>query len=152
MNLKDFLLTVPAFRTFHDRDLDALAKAMRVEDHAPGQVLIEQGVRGKDVFLLIEGEVAVRRFDALTRQYENLKTLTSGELFGLLSLTDGTPAAASCTAISAVKVGSLPRTAFRLLTESAAPIAYHFQLLIAQQLARDLHGRTQALRQMLLTA
>lgn len=151
MNLKDFLLSVPGFRIFSSRDLDALAKAMRLEDFPAGHTLIEQGVRGRNLFLLVEGEVEVRRFDALTGSSETLKKLGPGEMFGLLSLTDHTPAAASCTAITAVKVASLPRTAYDLLTGSAAPIAYHFQLLVAQQLARDLLDRTKALRQLLLT-
>lgn len=151
MNLTSFLHTTPSFKIFSHADLETLAKAMRVEDFPAGHILIQQGARGKDLFVLVEGEVEVRRFDRLTGSEETLKNLGPGELFGLLSLIDRMPAAASCFARTPVKVASLPRTAYDLLTGAAAPIAYHFQWLVAQQLARDLLDRTNGLRQLLLT-
>lgn len=151
MMFKNFLRALPAFKPFSDSDLDALAKAMQVSEYAPGHTFIKQGIKGKDLFLLVEGSVAVTRFDPVSGKSEKLKDLAVGEFFGLLSLIDDTPAAASCTASGAVTAASLPRSAYNLLTRSAAPIAYHFHFLVAQQLARDLHDRNQALRQLLST-
>lgn len=148
---KNFLRTLPAFKPFSDRDLDALAKAMQVTEYAPGHTFTKQGIKGKDLFLLVEGSVAVTRFDPVSGETHKLKDLGAGEFFGLLSLIDDTPAAASCIASGVVTAASLPRSAYNLLTRSAAPIAYHFHLLVAQQLARDLHDRNQALRQLLST-
>lgn len=151
MIFRNFLRALPTFKAFSDRDIDALAKAMQVNNYPAGHLFITQGAKGKELFMVVEGSVAVSRFDPLSGENQKLKDLEPGELFGLLSLTDGTPAAASCMAAGAATVASLPRSAYNLLTRSAAPIAYHFHLLVAQQLARDLHDRTQALRQLLLT-
>jgi CRP-like cAMP-binding protein len=149
MFFRNFLKTLPAFSHFSDGDFEALSKAMHVEQYPDGHAFIRQGEQGREMFLLVEGEVVVSRYDDLTGAGQELKDLRAGELFGLLSLVDNLPAAATCTARGAVKVASLPRTAYNLLFQFAAPIAYHFQYLIAEQLARDLYDRNQSLRRLL---
>lgn len=148
MLLKNFIRTLPAFGDFSDSETEHLAQAMRVQDYPDEHVFVYQGKQGREVFLLIEGEVRVCRYgdDGLGH---DLKVLKSGELFGLLSLSDRGPAAATCVAHGKVKVASLPYTAFDLLLDTAAPIANHFRYAVACQLARDLHDRNQSLRALL---
>jgi CRP/FNR family cyclic AMP-dependent transcriptional regulator len=149
MLLKNFFKTLPAFSHFSDQDLAAFAMAMRVDEYPDGHAFTYQGKQGKDLFMLVEGEVTVLRYDELSGASQELKKLKPGELFGLLSLVDNTPAAATCTAAGPVKVAALPRAAYNLSFQSAAPIAYHFQQLVAEQLARDLYERNSALRALL---
>lgn len=151
MIFENFLRGLPTFKLFSERDIEALSKAMQLKEYAAGHTFTQQGVKGKELFLLVEGSVEVTRFDAISGETHKLKDLRPGEFFGLLSLVDETAAAATCTASGTVNVASLPRSAYNLLTRSAAPIAYHFHLLVARQLARDLHDRNQALRQLLST-
>lgn len=151
MIFENFLRSLPTFKLFTDRDLEALSKAMQLKEYGSGHTFTQQGTKGKELFLLVAGTVVVARFDAMSGATHKLKDLGPGEFFGLLSLVDETPAAATCTASGPVTAASLPRSAYNLLTRSAAPIAYHFQLLVARQLARDLHDRNQALRQLLST-
>jgi len=149
MFFRNFLKANPAFKHFSDSDLDALSKAMHVEEYPDGHAFIYQGEQGKEMFMLVEGAVAVSRYDDLTGISEDLKVMRPGELFGLLSLVDNLPAAATCAARGPVKVASMPRAAYNLLFQFAAPIAYHFQYLVAEQLARDLRDRDNALRKLL---
>jgi CRP-like cAMP-binding protein len=149
MFFRNFLKSNPAFKHFSDSDLDALSKAMHVEEYPDGHSFIYQGEQGKEMFMLVEGAVVVSRYDDLTGIGEELKVMHPGELFGLLSLVDNLPAAATCAARGPVKVASMPRTAYNLLFQFAAPIAHHFQYLVAEQLARDLRDRDDSLRKLL---
>ncbi|MEW5790737.1 cyclic nucleotide-binding domain-containing protein [Thermithiobacillus tepidarius DSM 3134] len=149
MFLKDFIRTLPDFKAFSENEINALATAMRVDDYPNGHVFIQQWEPGQTLYLLLEGEVTVSRYDPIKRERQDLKTLRPGELFGLLSLIEGIPAVASCTASGPVTAGALPHTAWHLLFNAAAPIARHFQYLVALQLAHDLQARNHALRALL---
>lgn len=147
--IETFLAAQPEFGRFSPRDLAALARALAVQDFAAGHVFIAQGRPGGSLYLLIAGRVRVNREDDLTGERQTLKTLGPGDLFGLLSLIDRMPAAATCIADGPVRAAALPRTAFDLLQNSAAPIAVHFQRRVTAQLARDLQDRNRALRRLL---
>lgn len=148
MLLRNFMRGLPAFKDLTDRDVETLAMAMRVDSYPDGHVFVYQDKIGKDVYLIIEGEVLASRYGGSGRRID-LKMLKSGELFGLLSLSDSKPAAATCSAVGPVKAASLPFAAYRLLLQSSAPIAHHFQFAVAEQLARDLRDRNRALREQL---
>jgi len=134
------------FKHLAEHDLDALARAIYIEEFPAEQVLVEEGKLGKVLYLLVEGEIKVMHYEPLSGVLEELKTLKPGEMFGLLSLVDHLPAAASCVAHGPVKVGILPRTGYNFLSKSVAPIALGFQLAVAGQLASDLRHRNETLR------
>lgn len=79
-----------------------------------------------------------------------MKTLLPGEFFGLPSISTGKPAIAACAARGPVKVASLPFSAYLLLYQPDSEIGCRFQFVIATQLARDLHDRHDALRNLLV--
>jgi len=149
MLLKSFLKCQSNFKHLTEPDLDALAHAFCIEDHPAGYLLVQEGKPGKNLYILVEGEVKVMRYNPLTGESEELKMIKPGEMFGLLSLTDHQPAVASCVAHGPVKVGVLPRTGYTFLSKSAAPIALGFQLAVAEQLASDIRHRNQTLRGLL---
>ena len=149
MMLKSFLKRQSYFKHLTETDLDALAHAIYVEDRPAGHLLVQEGKFGKEMYILVEGEVRVTRYNPLNSESEELKVLKPGEMFGLLSLTDHLPAGASCVANGPVKVGILPRTGFEFLSKSAAPIALGFQFAVAEQLASDIRSRNDSLRSLL---
>ncbi len=151
MQLKNFLKTLPAFAfsSFSEADIDVLVKALYVEKYPGGHAFTCQDKQGQNLYLLIDGEVQVIRHDEITGEEQKFKVCRRGELFGLLSLLDNMPAAATCTAVGPVTVASLPRAAFNLLFQSAALIAHHFQFLVANQLAHDIQDRNRSLRALL---
>ncbi len=148
MLLRNFIKTLPAFEALNDAEAENLSRALRVEDFPDRHVFVRQNDRGTELFLLIEGEVSVQHYDTSGHSHE-LKRLKSGELFGMLSLSDRHPATASCIAAGPVKVASLPLSAYQLLYQTSAPIGYHFLFAVAHQMAHDLHNRAAVLRELL---
>lgn len=146
MDLKIFLKNLPAFEEFADAHLEALVGALQVRDYADGHVFIRQGQQGEGLFLVLRGMVRLTRRDAPGAEERDVRELGAGELFGILSLVDNLPAAATCTARGAVTAASLSAASFRQLFESALPIGRHLQYMIAVQLARDLRDENARIR------
>lgn len=148
MLLRKYLHTLPGFDHLSEREVDHIAAAMRVDDYPDGHVFVYQDKLAKELFLVLEGKVSVCRYGR-TGKYYCLKTLGSGDFFGLLSLADGAPSEVSCIAAGPVRVAHMPFSAFMLLNQPDSEIGCHFQFVIASQLARDLRDRHRALRDLL---
>lgn len=146
MLLKNFLKSQPIFFGLSDRDLDALAQALEVRQHPDKHTIIQEGRSGKELYLLIEGQVQVSKYNKKTGQLEQINLVQPGELFGLLSLIDHSATSANCIAVGPVKIGVLQRNAFNLLAQASAPIAHGFQIATAKQLASVLHHQEKALK------
>jgi CRP-like cAMP-binding protein len=149
VDFKRFLQNLPAFNAYQSAHLDALAQAMHVDDYPQGREFTVQGKQGEAMYLLIEGKVSITEHDDIAGFDHEVQELNGGELFGLLSLIDNMPAAATCKAATAVTAASLPRTEFDKLFQSAPPIGYQLQYMVAVQLARDLQNRNKSLRTLL---
>jgi CRP/FNR family transcriptional regulator, cyclic AMP receptor protein len=148
VDLKAFLKSLPGFERFSPRDLDALASVMQVRLYPKGHQFIAQGNQGQALFMIMEGAVVLTRTDELTGRKQE-RELRSGETFGLLSLIDNLPAAATCSAMEAVTAASLPRIEFSELFDEAPPVGHHLLYMVAIQLARDLQDRNMSLRSLL---
>lgn len=144
MNLYDFLQTIPAFRTLTPEELDVLERALVVREYPPGHEFFGPGRSGRELFIIIEGSVAVVRTSE--HAVVELKRLHTGELFGLLALIDHGRRAAACRAVGPVRVASLPRSAFELLYRSRMPMSDRFVRIVAQQLVRDFRDLSRMLR------
>ncbi len=140
----------PAFSGFPESDLEVLAKAMSIGDYNDGHLFIREGAKGDTMFLIIEGQVLVSRKKTVGDGFELVKKMGAGEMFGLISLIDSGLCTASCRAVGAVKAASLPRFAFDMLFNMDAPIAHHFQYLIACQLVHDVRLFNELLRKIVL--
>ncbi len=148
MDLKVFLKTLPGFESFSPPDLDALAAVMQVRLYPKGHEFIAQGEQGQAMFLVMSGTVTLTRADELTG-FRQERELRAGEIFGLLSLIDNLPAAATCSATDAVSAVSLPRVEFNELFDAAPQVGHHLLYMVAIQLARDLQDRNTSLRSLL---
>lgn len=151
MELKTFLHNLPAFESYNDTYTNALIAALEVEDCPDGFVFIHQGGRDGAMFIILEGSVGVIRRDRTNETDYDVRDLREGEIFGLLSLVDDIPAAATCVAHGPVKIAALTREAFRSLFDSAPPICHQLQFMIAVQLARDLQEQNEFLRRNMAT-
>jgi CRP-like cAMP-binding protein len=149
MILKNYLRTLPGFQFLSDSDVEHVGAAMRVDEYPNGHVFIYQDRLNQALYLLLDGQVEVTHYGNTGRHY-TLKTIRPGEFFGLPSLSMGKPANATCTAHGPVKVASLPFSAYLLLYQPDSEIGCRFQFVIATQLARDLHDRHDALRNLLV--
>lgn len=145
MDLKIFLKNQPAFEEFQAAYLDVLAKHLQVGEFEDGHVFITQGQQGEALYLLLTGAVHITRHDADGIEHE-VRDLSDGELFGILSLVDNMPASATCVAKGRVKAAYLTRDAFRELFNEASPIGHHLQYMVAVQMARDIQEQNRRYR------
>ncbi len=148
MLLRNYLRTLPGAEFITEEDAGHIVAAMRVEDFEDGHVFVYQDKLAKELHLLLKGAVKVSHYGPTGRNHA-LRMLEPGDFFGLLSLSDGKPAVASCTASGPVRVASLPFSAYMLLYQPHSDIGCRFQYLLAAQLARDLRYRHAMLRNLL---
>lgn len=146
VTLMQFLQTIPQFADFSQSELGAFEKAFRVDVFADGHVFMNEGDHADTVYLILEGEIEIRRRRRNKAGYALIDRKRTGEIFGLISLINNEKHGAMAVAIGTVQVASLPQSAFELLFDTHAPIALHFQRLVARQLARDLRRFNEALR------
>lgn len=151
LDVVSFLQRIPDLTEFTEDEITVLARAMSVDAYPDDHKFIVEGERGDTLFLLLEGSVLITRRSEGQRCAEFIERLHVGAMFGLLSLIDSGPRAASCVAKGPVTIASLPRSAFNLLTNTNAGIGQHFQYLIALQLARDTRIFNQAIQAVMKT-
>ena len=97
-----------------NKDRIALAEALVPMRFASGQKLITQGQRSGAAYLLISGDLNVRR--TVGEDLALQGGIPVGEWFGVLSILDGHAATASVHALTDCKVAALSRAEFdRLL-------------------------------------
>lgn len=137
INFGEFLQSVPTLAEFAPRELAVLEQAMMVDEYPDGHEFIGEDQRSQAIFLIVESQVVVTHRRAKLRGTDVYEYLGPGDLFGLVGLIDHHPEWATYRASGAVTVASLPYNVFDLLFTANAPIAHHFQYLIALQLAHD---------------
>ena len=107
------LRTVPLFAEASGRELARVAAIARVSRHGQGVTLIHEGSHDDGFFILLDGEVDVRRKARL------LRTLKRGDFFGEIGLVASAPRTASVTTGTPVEALYVSRKDFkRLLSES----------------------------------
>lgn len=124
----DSLSQVPLFSSMSKRDLQKIAKASDEVAVPSGRVLIEQGTRGREAFVVIDGSATVKR------NGRKVATVGPGAHFGELALLDGGTRTATIVADSDMKVlvigqrefsgvlDEVPGLAHKVMTAMAATI------------------------------
>ena len=110
----DLLRSVPLFAECSQKELGRIA-AIADELYQPeGTRLIEEGKKGREFFVLVDGSVDVRR------NGRKLRTMGNGDFFGEIALITDSPRSATVTATSPVRVLVITSQAFqRLLADTA---------------------------------
>ena len=80
-----YLRDVPLFSQCSERELNAIAKLVEIEAHAPGATIVAQGEPGTDFYVLLEGHALVRR------NGRRVGELQPGGYFGELAVLDPAP-------------------------------------------------------------
>jgi CRP-like cAMP-binding protein len=144
MNFTEYLNQIPSFSDFTQDEIHLLAQAMATKEYSEGHVFVKEGKTSDGLYLIIDGEVVVSR-ERKDHGIDIMERLVSGELFGLVSLIDHGVRSATCTAAKKVTAAYLPRAAFQMLYQAHTCLGYHFQHMIARQLAHDIRIYTDAL-------
>jgi CRP-like cAMP-binding protein len=149
MSFKEFLETAPEFSGLTPHDIDDFEHIMSVSEHPDEYEFFKEGTAGRDVLLIVKGEVSVTHNKGTERGSLEIKRLKAGEMFGMLSAVTGIKHEASCQAIGPVTIASMPRQAFTLLFGSNSTLGLHFQQLVTAQLAKDYSSLVSLLRRAL---
>ncbi len=111
----DLLRSVPLFAELSTAELNKLARLMDEVDVKEGTVVIREGNTGGEFFIIIEGEVAIRRGS------RKLGTLGAGDFFGEIALLRDVPRTATVTALEPSLLYTVERDDFLAAVTGHAP-------------------------------
>ncbi len=111
------LAQVPFFSTLSKKELERLAADTDVVSFAPGQSVVEEGMLGETMFVVLSGEAKV------LRGRRRLGMIRPGDVFGEVAVLDGAPRSASVIAETPLTAVRLFRRTLMQLLRSEPQIA-----------------------------
>jgi CRP-like cAMP-binding protein len=130
MNAVDHLRRIPLFADLTAEEMVDVLRMATVVQFAPEQQICAQGGAADGLFILEEGEGAVRVRDANGRARE-VSRIGAGEVLGELGLVDGQGRSADVIALTAVRAYRLDRAEFDRMRAAMHPAAYKMLRRIA---------------------
>ncbi|HEU4793449.1 MAG TPA: cyclic nucleotide-binding domain-containing protein, partial [Nitrolancea sp.] len=97
MSISDLLSQVPLFQGLSACERVELAESMQRHAYAPNEVIVRQGDKTTDFFIILTGSVRVSRKEG--RREITIADLQAGDFFGEMALLDSLPRSATVTAI-----------------------------------------------------
>jgi CRP/FNR family cyclic AMP-dependent transcriptional regulator len=125
----DLLRTVPLFAHCSKDELGEIARLADEIDLSEGKEMTQQGGRGREFFVLLEGTADVMR------DGERLNQLGKGDFFGEIALVSDSPRTATVTATSPVRALVITDRAFRQLLDEQPEIQRKVLVALAERLA-----------------
>jgi CRP-like cAMP-binding protein len=129
------LSVVPLFAGLSKRDLDRLAEETDVVSFPAGATIVEEGLLGETMFVVLSGEAKV------VQHKRRLGTVRPGDFFGEVALLDGAPRSASVVAETPLEAIRLYRRTLLKLLEAEPQLA----LKILDSLVRRVRDLTRSL-------
>jgi CRP/FNR family cyclic AMP-dependent transcriptional regulator len=140
----------PLLEDFTLAEADIVGAAMLGARATAGQVLVAEGEVGDWMLVVLSGTVDVtRRVGADLGETVRLAVIRAGATVGEMSMLDGEPRYASCTAIDAVEFAVLTRQAVARLIHEHPAVGAKLLVKITQLLAQRLRNTTQQLTRLL---
>ncbi|HSV55313.1 MAG TPA: cyclic nucleotide-binding domain-containing protein [Burkholderiaceae bacterium] len=141
---------------FTTAEANTLGAAMLLVRAQPGQTLIAEGDLGDWMLILLSGTVDVTKravSDEVLAQARGepsrLSVIRTGATVGEMSMLDGEPRYATCTALEPVEAGVLTRNAIAQLIREQPAVGAKLLLRINQQLAQRLRNTSTQLVRLL---
>jgi CRP/FNR family transcriptional regulator, cyclic AMP receptor protein len=125
----DLIKRVPLFALCSKKELGEIASLADEIDLPAGKMLIRQGDRGREFFVLLEGDAEV------TRDGERVDTMHAGDFFGEIALVSNVPRTATVTATTPVRALVVTDRDFRTLLEHSPQTQLKVLEALAQRLA-----------------
>ena len=120
---------VPLFSQCTKRELTEIAGIADEIDLRDGKVLIREGERGREFFVLLDGSAEV------TKDGRHINTLGPGDFFGEIALISNSPRTATVTATSPVHTLVITDRSFRRLLDESPEIQRKVLVALAERLA-----------------
>ncbi len=122
---------IPLFAECTRAELVEIALNADEREAPEGDRLTEEGSRGREFFILVEGAVAVRR------GARKLADLGPGDWFGEIAILTYKPRTATVTATSPVRLLVISDRTFRRVVETTPRIALKVLRTVAERLEHD---------------
>lgn len=131
----DLIRGVPLFAETDETFLDQLAKEFNARTYAPGELMAEEGERGRTFVVIESGEATV------LLNGNELRRLGPGDSFGEMALIDKSARSATVRADTEVRGYQLPVFSFRPIVERHPEMTWALLEALAQRV-RDAESRT----------
>ena len=122
---------VPLFARCSRKQLAEIASLADEIDLPSGKVIIREGDRGREFFVLVKGTAEVRR------QGEAVNALSDGDFFGEIALVSGRPRTATVTTTSPVHALVVTEQAFDALLRGSREIQSKVLRALAERVPMD---------------
>jgi CRP/FNR family transcriptional regulator, cyclic AMP receptor protein len=128
----ELIRKVPLFAHCSKRELEQIAQIADEIDLREGKEMTTQGGRGREFFVLLEGDADV------TKDGRRINTLGGGDFFGEIALVSDSPRTATVTATTPVRALVITDRSFRRLLEDVPEIQAKVLSALAARLAPEL--------------
>ena len=116
-----------------DSDFEALKDSLKEKHYRAGDVIIEEGTDGSELFFLVEGRVKISKKTRDKHEYM-LALLHRGDFFGELELIDSRSRSATVTALEDTILVTLEKKDFDRLVETCHPFAVRLLTVLSVRL------------------
>src|SRR2546423_7455298 len=128
----ELIKKVPLFSKLSKKGLEDVAQIADELDLPAGKVMATQGDRGREFFVLLEGEADVTKGD------RSINTMRDGDFFGEIALVTKMPRTASVTATSDVRVLVITEQDFAALLKRSPEVGLGVAEALAERIAPEL--------------
>jgi CRP-like cAMP-binding protein len=128
----ELLRKVPLFSRLDRKHLQAVAQITDELDLPAGKEMATEGDRGREFFVLLEGEADVKKGD------RSINTMKTGDFFGEIALVTKMPRTASVTATTPVRVLVITERDFDALLKKSPEVGRNVAEALAERVAPEL--------------
>lgn len=128
----EYMRKVPLFAKLKGKTLQEVAGIADEIDLPKGKELARQGDRGREFFIILDGEAEVRK------DGRRVNTLGKGEFFGEIALVTKMPRTASVTTSTPVRALVITDRDFSALIKRAPEVSVSVLEALGERLASDL--------------
>jgi CRP-like cAMP-binding protein len=115
---------------------NVLADLIAVHDFADGEVIVDEGKADNRLHVIVNGAIAVSKYNQATKEWLNLYVMTRGDLVGELAFMDDRPHYAALRAVGTTRTFSLEREKLESLLDREPWIVYR----VMRAIFRVVHG------------
>ncbi|HEX9597788.1 MAG TPA: cyclic nucleotide-binding domain-containing protein [Gaiellaceae bacterium] len=128
----ELIKKVPLFSKLSKKELEQVAHIADELDLPNGKLMAEEGDRGREFFVLLEGEADVTKGD------KSINTMHAGDFFGEIALVTQMPRTASVRATTDVRVLVVTERDFSALLKHSPEVGRGVAEALAERVAPDL--------------
>lgn len=134
------LQTIPIFSGLDSDSLKKVAPLFREKTYKEGEILFREASYGDRLYIIVDGEVAIRKREETGDESTELALRRKGDIFGEMSLLDEEPRFATARATQPTSVLELSKSGFVTMLKDHPLIAYQIMRTLSSRLRQsDLH-------------